>query len=620
MLVEKFLAPLKLAEPIGLASLDMSRLGQFVALTGANGAGKTRILSLLKDRINKRNESLAALLEIKQQAVNLETVIRENPGHASQHAWRRTLAEHRERIEDVEDYIFSTPAHRRLVALPFVPKELNLQDPRDFTQNQISNGFETARTESGLNGFQRKCFAYIQSLQSQQREATYSQTDVLPAQAKQIQEDYQRLQDLILVLLKARLTRAADGSACLFDKPLAEAGLSDGQKVLLQCAVAIHAQAARLNDVVFVMDEPENHLHPAALIEFLDTLSNAARSSQFWVATHSVPLLAHIAKKEPMSIWYVENGTVANAGRHPLRVLRGLLGDDEQIGALHDFAGLPAQLAAVTFAVESLRAPKSVIAQSEDPQVMQIAGLLKSRFSSNPVSILDFGAGKGRLLTGLAEVVQLDGEALEGVIDYVAFDESSSDREACRAEIGKYYPDPDRRYFNAPDQLLAARDDGSVDIVVLCNVLHEIRPEDWLALFGSQSLVTRALSDDGYLLIVEDQRIPVGEKAHELGFFVLDTAHLKTLFRVTESDRSASLFMVNDHREDGRLKAHLIAKSLLARITAVTRRSAIEQLQETAEREVLTLRRGGNSDYRAGQLHGFWSQQCTNALLYLKTQ
>ena len=129
------------------------------------------------------------------------------------------------------------------------------------------------------------------------------------------QDSYKKLVDLIELLLKTTLGRSIDGDATLFGKPLALANLSDGQKVLIQLAVALHAQNGKLDNTVFLLDEPENHLHPSALIEFLDALELVAPSAQFWIATHSVPLLAHIANKEPMAIWYVEDGAISNAGR-----------------------------------------------------------------------------------------------------------------------------------------------------------------------------------------------------------------------------------------------------------------------------------------------------------------
>src|SRR5690606_21424714 len=148
--------------------------------------------------------------------------------------------------------------------------------------------------------------------------------------------------------------------------------------------------------------------------------------------------------------------------------------------------------------------------------------------------------------------------------------------------------------------------------------LHEIPPGDWHSILSSQtSLFQRALKDDGYLLLVEDQRIPVGEKAHEFGFLVLDTAHLKTLFLIKQNDITEQLFITNDFRKDGRLKDHLNSKNILRRMTSESRTKAIKELQQSCLDEIKRIRTE-SPNYTNGQLHGFWTQQFANAHMYLE--
>ena len=99
---------------------------------------------------------------------------------------------------------------------------------------------------------------------------------------------------------------------------------------------------------------------------------------------------------------------------------------------------------------------------------------------------------------------------------------------------------------------------------------------------------------------------------------MFDTAHLKTLFAIKEADISAALFRSQDHRGDGRLKAHWIAKELLARMTSDTRKQAIDELIATAKTQIHQLRSAA-PDYKVGQLHGFWTQQLANAILVRET-
>jgi hypothetical protein len=354
-------------------------------------------------------------------------------------------------------------------------------------------------------------------------------------------------------------------------------------------------------------------LHPSALIEFLDALELVAKNSQFWIATHSVPLLAHIAKKEPMSIWYVEDGQVTNAGSKPEQVLRGLLGNEEQIENLNTFTSLPAQYASISYAADCLLEPRAVGGGEGDPQVAQIGGILNFNDASS-ISLLDFGAGKSRLLSGLNEIATTQGKSLADSVSYFAYDPSPEDRKESIGIIESIYPDQTKRHFATAEEFFAIKDDSSIDVVVMCNVLHEISPNDWIKLFDVHSLIGRSLRDSGHLLVVEDQRIPTGEKAHKFGFLVLDTPHLRTLFSVSEKDIQDGLFLSYDHRGDGRLKAHKISKTLLKRLNTDTRKKSIGQLRQSAKKCIGDLR-NAEPNYRNGQMHGFWTQQFANASL-----
>ena len=61
-----------------------------------------------------------------------------------------------------------------------------------------------------------------------------------------------------------------------------------------------------------------------------------------------------------MSLWYVDGGSASNSGRNPTAVLESLLGDEEQIGRLNSFTGLPAILANVNYAAECVLPPKVI--------------------------------------------------------------------------------------------------------------------------------------------------------------------------------------------------------------------------------------------------------------------
>lgn len=148
----------------------------------------------------------------------------------------------------------------------------------------------------------------------------------------------------------------------------------------------------------------------------------------------------------------------------------------------------------------------------------------------------------------------------------------------------------------------------------MCNVLHEIEPADWLPLFGSEGAIRWLLRPDGFLLIVEDTEMRIGEKAHQKGFIVLDTADIKTLFDVPEKQPG---FAVDDARNDGRLKAHLIPASCLQNTSADTLSNTLKQSAHLAKVEIKKLRQNEPS-YREGRKHAFYVQQFANAELALE--
>jgi len=146
--------------------------------------------------------------------------------------------------------------------------------------------------------------------------------------------------------------------------------------------------------------------------------------------------------------------------------------------------------------------------------------------------------------------------------------------------------------------------------------LHEIDPQDWLRLFGERGEISRPLSDDGVVLLVEDHRMPVGEKAHPRGFIVLDTPQLRQLFHVREGD---SGFEYYEEGENGRIKAHFIPRGCLMRISDGTKREALSSLSDEAMRRIRSIRAKDSTTYKDGMAHGFWTQQLANAQLSLQS-
>lgn len=615
----------------GLDDILMDRLGQLVLLAGRNGSGKSRLLDKLSqafmaqpnpdqvlafntniqnnvNAIRSYEDQLSAWktpeFRTDIQGQNRENEINRTKMHMAQA--NDIIKNHNNELEKIVLEISNDVGVRKIVH--FVPKNLDLRDPKSITEHEREKFAQNASL-LGIQDFHVKCLSKIQELHTQYWHATHQHSELLEDKKEEIRHEYRRLQSNISNLLGVELGNDSRGSATIFDFPIGQAHLSDGQRVLLQLAVAIHCQVAELSEIILLLDEPENHIHPAAIIEVLEKLVDKIPDGQIWVATHSVSLLAHFSDQG--SLWYLDEGKVSHAGKIQEKVLQGLLGDETRISRQLDFLSKPEKVALMRYAQECLCPPDAVMTGPGDPQVNQIRHTITKLYERfGRINVLDYGAGQGRLLANLADDCNVH-ETIRDKMDYVAFDQSTQYRKVCETQIQKIYKVSDDRWVNSYDELLTKRNKGSFHLVVLCNVMHEIPPKIWGTLFGPAGQITELLKEEGYLLIVEDQRIPVGENAHQHGFIVLDTGSLKDLLAVQGADPS----VLEDSQREGRLKAHLISKQQLSKVTRETIKKALESHGSHSRREIDRLRSVTPAD---GRLFAFWLVQYANADMALQ--
>jgi hypothetical protein len=208
----------------------------------------------------------------------------------------------------------------------------------------------------------------------------------------------------------------------------------------------------------------------------------------------------------------------------------------------------------------------------------------------------------------------LEGSNVIDWLDYFGYDKFDTNKEQCLNLFQEIYGNTTNRYFNDLAKLHSGHAEKSFDFVVMCNVFHEIDPKEWLALFTAETSPFKLLKDDGYLLIVEDQFLSIGEKAHAKGFLVFDELEFRKLFKITPEDD----YKIYDHDGKGRLKAHFIPNSCLSRIDSDSRKTAINVLYESAQDKIQLLRDDTEPTFRKGKIHAFWCQQLANASLWKK--
>lgn len=609
----------------GLQNISMKRIGDMVLIAGQNGSGKSRLLkkihssiaskptnSIIFNHTQQKEQLLGNIVSFTQQINSLRNQntdqakykIQQNENHINN--WTQQI-QNIENIINWNSMKFSGQGDPKAVF--FVPKNLALTHYNQMNKMQYTD-HANQLNNIGIGATATGALAKIKILQDQWYESTHQNSPLDPPTKQSIQIEYEKLQSLLAKLLGTTLSRDKDSDPVIFGLPIEKAQLSDGQSVLLQLTLAIHAQEADLKDLIIIMDEPENHLHPSAAIEVIEKIKSLVTDGQIWIATHSIPILAHFGVD---SVWYMENGGIEYAGgKNSRKVLQSLLGDDNEQARLLDFIKLPAELASANYAFECLFEPKTVMTNGKDDQICQMRALIQQRIQSNSViKMLDFGAGKGRLISNIVDIE--NNEELKQKINYVAYDPFDHDKRECLNNIERIFGNTNNRYFNKINDLLTPHDEKSFDLVILCNVLHEIESTEWKSLFLENGDITKLLKDDGHLLLVEDQHIPVGEKAYKHGFLVLDTPQIKKLFNITTED----IGFVCDSQRDGRLKAHLIPRACLCRITDTTQKTAIQDVLTLAKSEIKALRMSTDTSYKNGQLHGFWVQQLANAALIL---
>lgn len=620
----------------GLEPVKMDRLGHVVLLAGKNGSGKTRLLNLISkiiaskptnSQLQSANTGIKGLnksIRRTQESLDannhtLTTITDENHRKSVesqiQHQ-NEAIDSYKKQIITNEntlnwDMVKTDKAYEKYVIIPFIPKKLVITDCNNLQKNEIdiySNQMDLIGTES----LSRGTFARIQTTQEKWFNATHQDSKIPKKQKEKAIDDYNKLKELIKIFLNTELDRNISGDPTLFGFPLGQANLSAGQIILIQLCLALHCQQKSLNDIILFLDEPENHLHSSVIIETIERIISKNPNGQIWIATHSVPLLSYF---DPSSIWFMENNIVSYAGALPERVLESLLGGDDRIAKLQDFISLPGIFALNRFAFESLFHPISVLTNKDDPQTLQIRDEIKKHLSSESrIRILDYGAGKGRLLANVIENNPESISKLNTWFDYIAFDNSDLDNEDCKAVIKRAYPDSEKRYFNDLTEIFSNYDKESFDIVIMCNVLHEIDPSEWLKIFSIGTGIPRLLNDKGILLLVEDQEMQIGEKAYQKGFIVLNTPHLKELFCIKETDLD---FAFSDARGDGRLMSHRIGKGCLKRITSESREKCIRLLHQTSKSKIVSIKKTKDINYINGKKHGFWIQQYANTGLVL---
>ena len=371
---------------------------------------------------------------------------------------------------------------------------------------------------------------------------------------------------------------------------------SPGETMLLYMSIFLSMQKNNKQEKsIIILDEPESHLHPKALLDFIDMLQKNHKTETIWIATHS---LFVIPKLKFENIIYIKDNTIEKRGSTIYNDLKlCLLGNKTE--SIEAFFSSLSQWQYCEFIAECFTNPKVIdTINSEDEQVQMFIQFLQSyRDKGITLNILDFGGGSARLGLSLNLIKNEDKPQYE----YEIYDPKPK------------YKDNEFKVYTKPDDIKK-----KYDCIVMMNVLHEIKPTDWLETFN---IVSSMLKDNGYLVFVEVSALTNGEMPNEFGYFVLGEEELRVL---CNTDKGISKIKINNNPKS---ICFILDKTRVSRITQNSINETIQHLKEHSFSEIKKIKSVVEQEKTAGQInsalyarkYAFWTQQYVNAKLYNDT-
>lgn len=537
----------------GIKPFSYDSLGNTVILTGKNGSGKTRFLKLLCNHLTSLNHN--DLLEFYYVSNDEKEILYNNIG-----------------LIKIANY-----SHYDAI----------LQSAKKFSPYVIGKAkdllLECNYEETALNALlviQDMAYGYSEEFKDGKRFLEFKQF---------------LLDNFDIILDKG------DTNITVFDRDIESAQLSPGQLYLLRIAVACFFNEKKDN-LLFVLDEPELHLHPKAMIKMLEKLREFFPNSQFWISTHSLELISYTVCVESSTIVLCfEHGCITPLRSNPNDIIEGLLGHGDNLAFIQRFYNLPDEYACIQFALECFNEAETKSGKHGDPQQEIISEVLKSGGT-----IVDYGAGQGRLL----EQISLDTPELLTKISYYAFNiPSCNDISKCLEIMSENKIDCKNHFTDVHS--LESHLYQKTDKVFLVNVLHEIEPTEWSDVF---LVIYNLLKENGKLYIVERDILTVGESPYECGFLMLTSNAAIKLFGNCEEKR---------HPKKNYIVRYTIERENLAHIGNQKIKDSVETIKQDAINEIRSLKSLGTTKvqkerYNRGMKLSFWLNQYANASLILE--
>lgn len=313
--------------------------------------------------------------------------------------------------------------------------------------------------------------------------------------------------------------------------------------------------------LILIIDEPELHLHPKALISLMEMLIDSTAISQLWVASHSLFIMPLFPFEQ---IVHFNQNHICPLNRNTYKNIY-----DDLIGLeyvdIYELLKSVENWSYYQFIVENFFLPTvKASAKKEDEQIQKLINCLKAIQNNEPLKILDYGAGKFRLWECLKQTIPNDEERNKLLI------------------YDAYEPYPTG---NIPNDFNFFKTDNTLnknyyDVVVLMNVLHEIDPTEWMKTF---EIIERSLKEQGVLIFLEVQTLTNGEQPYgKTGFLLLQDPQVKLLFQ-------NALCIRHEIEKNEKTNCWIIFKKDLSKISFEKVIMAIKSLEESSEQTLKEL-------------------------------
>ena len=370
------------------------------------------------------------------------------------------------------------------------------------------------------------------------------------------------------------LVSAADGPLRTFHS------LSTGEKEIASLVVDMTLVGP---GTLFLVDEPELHLHPSLQTSVVSELIDALPEDAFLlIATHSPSILL---RQGLQSTWWMDDAKNA-AGKNQLQPISGSLSLTTRVFDLYrgcsaadsvpEILVLAQNEAFGSFLDQCYELPgvePYEAAEDSDPQVAEIRSSVADLLlrSEEIVHFVDFGCGKGRCLR--------------------AFDHLPSEHKQ-RLAIHLVDPDPERlaeamTHVREPHLFLEVGTDADisevekVNYVAAANVFHEITGKGFVEVFGR---IWSRLVSGGTLHILEVGELLVGEK----GFLTISREGYNAFFGALPnaaplvfshfSHSGIELIAARARKTDDAIVTHDAIRTAYVKALQVTKSKSLEML------------------------------------------